>query len=104
MTEPSEIAETVEEVVDGVWHWQIHNANIGGAISSAHAIATDGAHAVTSNIVTTRVDNTAPAGSVRNSSTARSASKRSDQREKPSGGGPQLSATKCASKSPSALG
>jgi len=42
MTEPSEIAETVEEVVDGVWHWQIHNANIGGAISSAHAIATDG--------------------------------------------------------------
>ncbi|HEY5059098.1 MAG TPA: Ig-like domain-containing protein [Gaiellaceae bacterium] len=29
-----------------------------------HAIATDGAHEVTSNVATTRVDNTAPAGSV----------------------------------------
>jgi len=29
-----------------------------------HAVATDGAHAVTSNVVTTRVDNTPPTGSV----------------------------------------
>src|SRR3990172_699661 len=37
------------------------------------------------------------------SSTARSASKRSDHRAKPSGGSPQLRATRCASSSPSAL-
>jgi glyoxylase-like metal-dependent hydrolase (beta-lactamase superfamily II) len=42
MTEPGEVADTVEEVVDGVWHWRIRNGNIGGAISSSHAIATDG--------------------------------------------------------------
>ena len=41
MTEPSEIADHVEEVADGVWHWRIHNANIGGAISSSHAVATE---------------------------------------------------------------
>ncbi len=40
MTEPSEIAERVEPVVDGVWHWRIHNALIGGAVSSSHAVAT----------------------------------------------------------------
>jgi len=34
VTEPSEIADSVEEVVEGVWHWRIRNANIGGAISS----------------------------------------------------------------------
>ncbi len=38
MTEPKEIAEQVEEVVDGVWHWRIHNAAIGGGISSSHAV------------------------------------------------------------------
>ncbi len=41
MTEPSEIADSVEEVVEGVWHWRIRNANIGGAISSSHAVATE---------------------------------------------------------------
>jgi glyoxylase-like metal-dependent hydrolase (beta-lactamase superfamily II) len=41
VTEPREVADRVEEVVDGVWHWRIHNANIGGAISSSHAVATD---------------------------------------------------------------
>ena len=41
MTEPREIAESVEQVVDGVWHWWIHNANIGGGISSSHAVATE---------------------------------------------------------------
>lgn len=38
MTEPREIAEQAEEVVDGLYHWHIHNANIGGAISSSHAL------------------------------------------------------------------
>ena len=42
MTEPREIADRVEQVADGVWHWQIRNANIGGAISSSHAVATEG--------------------------------------------------------------
>jgi hypothetical protein len=40
VTEPREIADSVEQVADGVWHWRIHNANIGGAISSSHAVAT----------------------------------------------------------------
>jgi hypothetical protein len=38
MTEPREIAEKVEVVVAGVYHWRIHNSNIGGAISSSHAV------------------------------------------------------------------
>jgi glyoxylase-like metal-dependent hydrolase (beta-lactamase superfamily II) len=41
MTEPAEIAETVEQVAEGVWHWRVRNSNIGGAISSSHAVATD---------------------------------------------------------------
>jgi glyoxylase-like metal-dependent hydrolase (beta-lactamase superfamily II) len=40
MTEPREIASQVEEVVPGVCHWRIHNSNIGGAVSSSHAIVT----------------------------------------------------------------
>jgi glyoxylase-like metal-dependent hydrolase (beta-lactamase superfamily II) len=42
VTEPREIADSLDEVVDGVWHWRIHNAGIGGAISSSHAVAVDG--------------------------------------------------------------
>jgi hypothetical protein len=38
MTEPREIADQAEEVVGGLYHWHIHNANIGGAISSSHAL------------------------------------------------------------------
>jgi hypothetical protein len=38
MTEPREIAEEVEVVVAGVYHWRIYNSNIGGAISSSHAV------------------------------------------------------------------
>ena len=41
MTEPREVAERVELVTDEVWHWRIHNANIGGDISSSHAVAAD---------------------------------------------------------------
>jgi hypothetical protein len=40
MTEPRETAERAERVVDGVWHWRIHNSRIGGTISSSHAVET----------------------------------------------------------------
>lgn len=42
LTEPHEVAEQVDEVEPGIWHWRIHNSRIGGAISSSHALATDG--------------------------------------------------------------
>jgi hypothetical protein len=38
MTEPREIAGEAEEVLDGLYHWHIHNSAIGGAISSSHAV------------------------------------------------------------------
>lgn len=38
MAEPSAIAEAVEEVVPGVWHWRLRDDRIGGAWSAAHAI------------------------------------------------------------------
>lgn len=38
MAEPSAIAETVEEVVPGVWHWRLRDDRIGGAWSAAHAV------------------------------------------------------------------
>ncbi len=40
MAEPKEVATLAEEVVPGVYHWRIHNANIGGAVSSSHAVLT----------------------------------------------------------------
>ena len=43
MAEPREIAEQVEVVVAGVYHWRIHNSSIGGAISSSHAVEDGGA-------------------------------------------------------------
>jgi len=39
MTEPREVASACERVTDGVWHWRIANASIGGAISSSQAVA-----------------------------------------------------------------
>jgi glyoxylase-like metal-dependent hydrolase (beta-lactamase superfamily II) len=39
MSEPTEIADSVEQVADGVWHWRIRNSGIGGAISSSHAVS-----------------------------------------------------------------
>lgn len=43
MSEPQEIAESAELVVEGVWHWRIRNSRIGGTISSSHAVsAADG--------------------------------------------------------------
>jgi hypothetical protein len=40
MTEPREIAPAADEVVPGLWHWSISNSNIGGHISSSHALLT----------------------------------------------------------------
>jgi len=39
MSEPRETAAGVEEVIEGLYHWQIHNSAIGGGISSSHALA-----------------------------------------------------------------
>ena len=41
MSEPHEIADRVEPVVDGVSHWRISNSNLGGATSSSQAISAD---------------------------------------------------------------
>ncbi|HEY0387900.1 MAG TPA: hypothetical protein VGC71_05645 [Gaiellales bacterium] len=41
MSEPAEIAQSADEVAPGVWHWQIRNSGIGGAVSSCHLFATD---------------------------------------------------------------
>jgi glyoxylase-like metal-dependent hydrolase (beta-lactamase superfamily II) len=40
MTEPREIAQGAEEVAPGLWHWRISNSNIGGHVSSSHALLT----------------------------------------------------------------
>jgi hypothetical protein len=42
VSEPREIAAEVVEVVEGVWHWQVANAAIGGQASSSHAVANGG--------------------------------------------------------------
>ena len=38
MSEPRETAAGVEDVVDGLCHWRIHNSGIGGNVSSSHAL------------------------------------------------------------------
>ncbi len=44
MSEPPEAADNVEQVAPGVWHWSIHNSNIGGNVSASHAVGSvDGA-------------------------------------------------------------
>ena len=42
MSEPPEIADRVQPVCQGVWHWRVRNSNIGGAISSSQAVAVEG--------------------------------------------------------------
>jgi metallo-beta-lactamase superfamily protein len=42
MAEPAEIADHADPVIDGVWHWEVSNSNIGGATSSCHELAVDG--------------------------------------------------------------
>jgi hypothetical protein len=39
MSEPVEVAESAEQVAPGIWHWQIRNSGIGGAVSSCHLFA-----------------------------------------------------------------
>ncbi|HSK16431.1 MAG TPA: hypothetical protein VK915_09695 [Gaiellaceae bacterium] len=39
MAEPNAVAESAEEVVPGVWRWGVANERIGGAESTAHAVA-----------------------------------------------------------------
>jgi hypothetical protein len=39
MTEPTEIAEAAEPVIDGVWHWRIRNHRIGDSVSSSQLVA-----------------------------------------------------------------
>jgi hypothetical protein len=39
MTEPVEVAESADEIAPGIWHWQIRNSGIGGAVSSSHLFA-----------------------------------------------------------------
>jgi hypothetical protein len=38
MGEPNDVAQTVEEVVPGVWHWRVHDDRI-DFLSAAHALA-----------------------------------------------------------------
>jgi hypothetical protein len=38
VSEPPEAAENVEQIAPGVWHWSIHNSNIGGNLSASHAL------------------------------------------------------------------
>jgi hypothetical protein len=38
VSEPPEAADSVEQVAPGVWHWSIHNSNIGGNVSASHAV------------------------------------------------------------------
>jgi hypothetical protein len=42
MTEPAEVADRADLVVEGVWTWAVSNSNIGGATSSCQALAADG--------------------------------------------------------------
>jgi len=41
VSEPQAVAESVEEVVPGVWFWHVPDDRIGGYVSSAHALRTE---------------------------------------------------------------
>jgi hypothetical protein len=41
VTEPVEVAQSAEQVAPGIWHWQIRNSGIGGAVSACHLFAAD---------------------------------------------------------------
>lgn len=38
MTESQAVAESVEEVVPGVWHWRVRDERIGGSWGASHAV------------------------------------------------------------------
>jgi glyoxylase-like metal-dependent hydrolase (beta-lactamase superfamily II) len=42
VSEPHAVAESVEEIVPGVWHWHVADERIGGFTSAAHAVRGDG--------------------------------------------------------------
>jgi glyoxylase-like metal-dependent hydrolase (beta-lactamase superfamily II) len=42
VSEPSEIADHADRATPDIWHWQVRNSGIGGAISSCNALITDG--------------------------------------------------------------
>ena len=46
MAEPPVTASRVEEVVPGVFHWQVANPGIGGVASASHAVRTDSGETV----------------------------------------------------------
>jgi len=46
VAEPPVVAENVEEVVPGVFHWSVANPNIGGGTSSSHAVRTESGETV----------------------------------------------------------
>src|SRR5437016_10022009 len=41
MAEPRAVAEKLETVVPGVFHWSVRNERIGGQTSSSHAVRTE---------------------------------------------------------------
>ena len=41
MSEPRAIAQSVAEVVPGVWHWHLADERIGGSTGAAHAVQAD---------------------------------------------------------------
>jgi hypothetical protein len=40
VSEPRAVAETIVEIVPGVWHWNVDDERIGGFVSASHAVAT----------------------------------------------------------------
>ena len=38
MDEPRAVAESVEEVVPGIWHWRVRDERIGGSWGASHAV------------------------------------------------------------------
>ena len=42
MSEPKAVAEEIQEVAPGLWHWHVEDDRIGGYLSAAHALAADG--------------------------------------------------------------
>jgi glyoxylase-like metal-dependent hydrolase (beta-lactamase superfamily II) len=42
VSEPKAIAERAEEILPGLWHWQLADERIGGHLGAAHAVRSDG--------------------------------------------------------------
>jgi glyoxylase-like metal-dependent hydrolase (beta-lactamase superfamily II) len=46
VAEPPAVADTLQEVVPGVFHWSVANRRIGGMTSASHAVRTDSGESV----------------------------------------------------------